>query len=97
MNRFELSKLVLSPLLSEKSGRVRSAANCFVFKVPVWADKFLIKKVVETRFAVQASSVRVLKMKGVVRNFARIQGKTKDWKKAYVTLKPGHVIDQFEA
>jgi large subunit ribosomal protein L23 len=53
---------------------------------------------VERLFNVKIESVRVLKQHGKMRRVGRNQGRTKDWKKAYVKLKEGEkMIEYFEA
>ena len=37
--------------------------------------------------------VQVLNVKGKVKRFGRFTGRRSDWKKAYVSLKPGQEID----
>jgi large subunit ribosomal protein L23 len=37
--------------------------------------------------------VRVMNVKGKRKTFGRISGQRSSWKKAYVSLKPGHDID----
>ena len=69
------------------------AHNQVVFKVLPNARKLEIKHAVETLFKVEVAAVRTANMRGKRKMFQRTLGKRPDWKKAYVTLKPGHDID----
>ncbi len=93
MSQVELMKVLVAPVISEKSTRLADSENCFVFKVRKDATKFQVKKAVELMFDVEVDDVRLLNVTGKRKRFGRIMGKRPDWKKAYVRLKPGHEID----
>jgi large subunit ribosomal protein L23 len=93
MNFDRAANILLSPHVTEKATLIGDASNQFVFKVIQDADKGEIKHAVETMFNVQVDSVRTLKVKGKTKRFGWRMGKRKNWKKAYVKLKPGHDID----
>ena len=93
MNQERLLKVLLAPRVSEKTMRVNSALNQVTFRVLPSATKQEIKGAVELLFSVQVGAVRVANVKGKVKRFGRRLGKRSDWKKAYVTLKPGSAID----
>ena len=91
MNR--LMTILLSPHVSEKSTLVADQNRQFVFKVRSDATKPEIKKAVEMMFKVEVEDVQALNVHGKRKSFGRIKGWRPGWKKAYVTLKPGHDID----
>lgn len=93
MNEERLAKILLAPHISEKATRVGDSANQVVFRVARDARKPEIRRAVEKMFDVEVDSVTVTNMKGKRKRFGRIQGRRADWKKAYVSLKPGHDID----
>lgn len=93
MNEQRLMQLLLAPHISEKSTRIADVHRQVVFKVMKSARKPEIKRAVEKMFNVEVQRVHVLNMKGKRKTFARRPGRRPDWKKAYVTLKPGHDID----
>ena len=93
MNQERLMQVLVAPVVSEKSTRVGDAHNQAVFKVLPNARKLEIKHAVETLFKVEVAAVRTANMRGKRKMFQRTLGKRPDWKKAYVTLKPGHDID----
>jgi large subunit ribosomal protein L23 len=93
MNQERLMKVILSPLVSEKSTTVADKHNQVVFKVLPDANKNEIKSAVELLFKVEVASVRVCNMKGKKKVFKQKLGQRKNWKKAYVALKEGHDIN----
>jgi large subunit ribosomal protein L23 len=92
MSKERLLKVLLRPHMSEKSINRAEKNRQFVFEVVVDATKTEIKQAVEMLFKVEVSSVRALNIRGKRKHFGRRMGKRPDWKKAYVTLKPGHDI-----
>ena len=52
-----------------------------------------MKAAVELLFKVEVKSVQVANVKGKVKRFGRSFGRRKDWKKAFVCLKPGQEIN----
>jgi large subunit ribosomal protein L23 len=93
MNVERLMKILLAPVVSEKSTRIADANRQFVFKVLPDASKPEIRKAVELMFDVKVSGVQVANMRGKVKRHGYQEGKRADWKKAYVTLEEGHDID----
>lgn len=93
MNQLELMKVLVAPVISEKSTRMADQENRFVFKVRRGATKLQVRDAVELMFDVKVESVQLLNIKGKSKRFGRMLGKRPDWKKAYVRLKPGEEID----
>lgn len=93
MSKERLMKILLSPIVSEKSAMAADAANQFGFKVMGDATKPEIAAAVELMFDVKVDSVRTINVKGKQKRFGAMMGRRSDWKKAYVRLKPGHDID----
>jgi large subunit ribosomal protein L23 len=89
----ELFRVLISPVVSEKSTLLSEQEIKFVFKVRKSATKNNIKKAIELMFDVQVDYVHVLNVKGKSKRFGRFIGSRSDWKKAYVKLKPGFNID----
>lgn len=86
-------KVLLAPHVSEKSTNVAEIANQVVFKVVSDATKDEIKHAVEKMFEVTVEGVQVVNVKGKNKRNRFGSGKRKDWKKAYVSLKPGDDIN----
>jgi len=93
MNQERLMKILLAPIVSEKSTRLADAHRQFSFKVLPGASKPEVRKAVELMFDVKVDDVRIINMPGKTKRFGQTIGKRTDWKKAYVTLAEGHDID----
>jgi large subunit ribosomal protein L23 len=93
MSKDNLFNVLLAPRVTEKSARVGEHGNQYVFKVATSATKADIRAAVEQLFEVSVESVRVVNMKGKSKAFKMRPGKRSDWKKAYVRVQAGQVID----
>jgi|SRR5690606_2618788 len=93
MNRERIYKVLLGPVVSEKSAAAGEAANQVVFKVLPSATKLEIKNAVQALFDVKVEQVRVLNVKGKTKRTRFGVGQRSDWKKAYVRLEQGQDID----
>ena len=93
MSNERLMKVLLGPLMSEKSANAADNARQFTFKVTTDATKPEIAAAVELLFDVTVDKVQTIKVKGKSKRFGQIQGKRKDWKKAIVRLAEGQDID----
>jgi large subunit ribosomal protein L23 len=93
MNQERLMKVLIAPVVSEKSTRVADANRQFVFKVVKDASKPDVRKAVELMFDVKVDGVQIANVRGKTKRFGQSFGKRSDWKKAYVTLAEGHDID----
>ena len=89
-------QIVKRPLLTEKSDRLRETNNQYCFEVDVRANKLEVKAAIESLFGVKVSAVRMQNRIGKAKRMGRFTGKRADWKKAFVTLKKGEVIELFE-
>ncbi len=89
------SRILIRPVISEKS-YAGMAQRRYVFKVATDANKIEVKRAVEDAFKVRAAEVNMMVVKGKVRTRmrrgGRVVGRSRDWKKAVVTLQPGETI-----
>jgi large subunit ribosomal protein L23 len=92
-NKERIYKVLLAPRVTEKSARVGEQGNQYVFRVASDASKSDIRAAVEELFEVSVESVRVAVVKGKSKSFKTRPGKRSDWKKAYVRVQEGQVID----
>jgi large subunit ribosomal protein L23 len=92
MSKEKLMTILLAPCISEKANGLQQDLQ-YVFKVKAYASKQDIAAAVEELFKVKVEKVRVCNVKGKNRKFGSIEGRKKDWKKAYVTLQEGQAID----
>lgn len=93
MNQQRLMKVILAPIVSEKSNLLAEKHNQMSFKVLPDATKQEIKAAVELLFGVQVASVTTVNIKGKTKRFGRLVGKRSDTRKAYVSLVPGQELD----
>lgn len=93
MNQERLMKVILAPVVSEKSNILAEKRNQMVFKVLKDATKTEIKAAVELLFNVQVASVTTTTTKGKTKRFGRTLGRRSDVKKAYVSLVAGQELD----
>jgi large subunit ribosomal protein L23 len=93
MNKDRLYKVLLAPRVTEKSTRVGETGNQYVFRVVKDANKADVRDAVEMLFEVSVESVRIVNVKGKTKSFRMRPGKRSDWKKAYVRVQEGQVID----
>ena len=95
MNKEGLMKVILSPVISEKSAHAADTGRQYLFRVDTGANKRDIRRAVELMFNVRVERVQVVNVKGKEKRFGRTMGKRPHWKKAYVKLKQGQDI-QFD-
>ena len=93
MNKEQLMSVLIAPHVTEKTSLAMQNHNQYAFRVRRQATKIDIKQAVELMFGVKVEGVQVVNEPGKVRRFGRIQGRTQDWKKAYVSLQQGQTID----
>lgn len=88
-----LMQVLLAPQISEKATYIADKNNQVVFRVNSDATKPEVKAAVELLFKVEVMSVQIANVKGKVKRFGKITGRRKDWKKAFVCLKPGQEVN----
>lgn len=88
-----LLQVIVAPQITEKATFVADKYQQIAFKVRTDATKPEIKAAVELVFKVEVASVSVVNVAGKVKRAGRRMGKRSDWKKAYVSLKPGQEIN----
>lgn len=93
INQERLMKVLLGPIISEKTARVAERSAQYVFKVEPTATKREISQAVELLFEVKVDAVQVLNVKGKAKRFGARLGKRPGWRKAYVRLAPGNDLD----
>ncbi len=89
-------EIIKKPLITEKSMALTSQGK-YAFEVDINSNKIEIADAIKKIFNVDVLKVNTLRVKGKKKRLGRLtEGKTPDWKKAYVTLKPGQRIEIFE-
>jgi large subunit ribosomal protein L23 len=90
-------QIIIRPIVSEKSMAAMDETNTYTFEVAKEATKPQIARAVEEVFDVTVLKVNTLNVAGKPRRVRYALGKTKAWKKAFVTLAEGDKIDLFPA
>ena len=91
----EPHQVLIKPTVTEKAMFQSTELNQYTFKVNPMATKTDIKKAVERLFEVKVTGVSTQHRRGKPRRYKFTYGRTKDWKKAIVTLHPDDKIDFF--
>jgi large subunit ribosomal protein L23 len=91
--------IIRRPVLTEKINALKDKRQ-YAFEVDPSANKIEIGKVIEKRFNVNITSIRVQSVRGKKKSQltrrGRFEGKTRSWKKVIVTLKEGQSIEYAE-
>ncbi len=91
-------KIVIRPVITEKSTLLKEKNREVCFEVDPRANKSEIKKAAEQLFKIKVERVRIQNKRGKKRRVGRKEGRKKNWKKAYIKLKEGEkMIEYFEA
>jgi len=88
-------EVIRRPLVTEKNSLLQEK-NKYAFEVKMTATKHQIKEAVEMAFKVKVAEVNVISVPGKARRMGRRMVMSPTWKKAVVTLEPGHKIQVFE-
>ena len=92
-NPERLMTVLLAPVISEKGTFIADKYEQVVFRVSQDATKPEVKAAVELMFKVGVESVQIANVKGKEKRFGAHRGRRRNWKKAYVSLKPGQEIN----
>jgi large subunit ribosomal protein L23 len=92
----DLRHVLRRPLITEKSTLAKEMSNQLVFEVDTAANKVEIRQAVEKIFNVKVLKVHTVSYEGKKKRMGRQMGRRNNWKKAYVTLAPGHTVEFFE-
>ena len=91
-----LHRIVVRPIVTEKSSAAYQDRGEYTFEVHVDASKPQIKRAIEELFGVHVTGVWTAQQRGRPRRMGRTVGRRPNWKKAIVTLRAGDTIDIFE-
>ncbi len=87
--KLDINKIVVAPILSEKSNLCREKLHKYVFKVHKDANKILVKEALEKLYNVKVEKINILNTKSKLVRFRYRPGVKSGYKKAIVTLKSG--------
>ena len=87
----EPHQVILRPLVTEKGIHRSTRHHQYAFEVNPLADKIVIREAIEALYPnVVVTKVATQNRKGEARRYRHRMGKTKNWKKAIVSLDPNH-------
>jgi large subunit ribosomal protein L23 len=97
-NSERLMTVLLAPVVSEKGTYIADKHQQVIFRVMPNATKPEVKAAVELMFGkkdkpIEVMSVQIVNVKGKKKRFGQSTGRRRNWKKAYVCLKPGQEIN----
>lgn len=92
---YDPRQIILRPILTEKTFGLIESANQYTFEVHKSASKPQIAQAVQEIFGVTVLKVHTMNINGKPRRVRTALGKTRDWKKAIVSLKQGDKIEVF--
>lgn len=98
MAELHLYDIILRPVITEKSTELAEAQNKYVFEVARKANKIQVKEAVEEIFDLEGKVVKVNTMVMPAKRGRRGRNtyiRSRQWKKAIVTLEEGVTIELF--
>ncbi len=96
MPELHIYDVIRRPVITEKATAQADELNQYVFEVDRRANKIQIREAVEVIFEVSVTKVRTMVQPAKRGRRGRDwMMRTKEWKKAIVTLAPGDEIDLF--
>ena len=87
-------EVIIRPVISEHS-YVMMENNTYTFEVATDSNKIEIAQAIEKIFDVKVIKVNTLNVKSKPKRQRYVEGRTRTWKKAMVTLKEGDTIELF--
>jgi large subunit ribosomal protein L23 len=88
-------QVIVRPLITEKA-TILAGSGKYAFEVDRRANKPQIREAVELAFNVHVENVHTMNVRGKGRRVGRRYTRTRNWKKALVTLAEGDTIQLFE-
>lgn len=88
----QAAMVLIKPVVTEKAADL-GALNKYVFEIATHLNKKEVKKAIWSVYGVLPISVNIIRVSGKFVRYGRASGKTKNWKKAIVTLKAGDKIE----
>jgi large subunit ribosomal protein L23 len=91
----EPSQVIIRPIVSEKTFALAEAQK-YTFRVHDKAHKTQIRQAIEQLFDVKVLEVRTASVKSKPKRRGHTSGRTRQWKKAIVQVRPGDTIPIFQ-
>jgi large subunit ribosomal protein L23 len=95
-----MKTIIRKPIITEKATSLTEKRNSYTFEVDFKSNKLEIKGAIEKLYSVRVTDVRTMNYGGGVSsvkytNKGIVEQKSKQWKKAVVTVADGETIDLF--
>jgi len=91
-NTGQAYRVIMKPLITEK-GSYLGVNNQYLFEVSPNTNKTEIKKAIFKVYGVTPNKINIMNVSGKKIRYGRTEGRTKNWKKAIVSLPEGQKID----
>jgi large subunit ribosomal protein L23 len=88
------TQVIIRPVISEKTFALAEAGK-YTFRVHDHAHKTQIRQAIEELFEVNVLEVRTSSVKSKPKRRAHTSGRSRQWKKAVVQVRPGQTIPIF--
>ena len=88
------AQVIIRPVVSEKSF-VLAEAGKYTFRVHERAHKTQIRQAIERLFDVHVVAIRTASVKSKPKRRGQTAGRTRQWKKAIIQVRPGETIPIF--
>lgn len=88
-------RILSKPIISEKATFL-GGENKYVFEISKSSNKKEVARAISDVYGIKPLKVHIVNVKGKYRKYGRQTGRTKDRKKAIVTLKEGQTIQVYE-
>lgn len=85
-------RILLKPLITEKTAMQQMKSNQYSFSVAAGATKVDVARAIKDLYGVKPTKVRMVNVEGKMVRYGRSTGREKTLRKAIVTLKQGETI-----
>lgn len=94
--KYQISRnILIKPLITEKVSMI-GQYHQYAFVVPINANKIEIAHAIENMYHVRPIKITTARYSGKVVRYGKNYGKTKAWKKAFISLNQNDKIELFE-
>ncbi|KJJ84327.1 50S ribosomal protein L23 [Candidatus Omnitrophus magneticus] len=84
---------IIKHILRTEKGTNLLEQNKYIFKIDQRSNKMDVKSDIEEIYKVKVAAVNIINVSGKKKRMRLSEGRTADWKKAIVTLKPESKIE----
>ena len=92
----KLTDVIRGAIITEKTTLLRESGQILVFRVALRSTKVEVKRAVEQLLGSKVAEGKTSIVHGKTKRQGRFVGQRPDWKKAYVRLREGETISDFE-